>query len=69
MLINGVDIIFIAPVVLLVLLAITVGAWRLSTRGTKAAAVSVLRVLVYGSFALMILFFAWVALYYAGGGH
>ena len=69
MLINGVDIIFIAPPVFLILLAITIGAWRLPTRGTKAAFVSVVRVLVYGGFALFILLFVWIGIYYAGGGH
>ncbi len=66
---NGVDIIFIAPPVFLVLLAITVGAWRLSSRGAKAAGVSIIRIIVYGGFALFILFFIWVGLYYSGSGH
>lgn len=69
MLINGVHIIFIVPPVFLVLLAITVGAWRLSTRGTKAAIVSVVRILIYGGFTLLLLFFVWIGIYYAGGGH
>jgi hypothetical protein len=42
MLIDGVHIIFIAPPVLLILLAIVVGGWRLSQRGVKAAVISVL---------------------------
>jgi len=66
---DGVDIIFIAPPVLLALLAITVFAWRLSNRGPKAALVSMVRVVVYGTFALFILFCVFAGLYYAGGGH
>lgn len=67
--ISGLHIIFIVPPLFLVLLAFTVGAWRLSTRGTKAAVVSVVRILVYGGFMLFILFFVWIGIYYAGGGH
>jgi hypothetical protein len=69
MLIDGVHIIFIAPPVFLLLLAITVGTWRLSTRGAKAALVSVVRILVYGVFTLFILFFVWIGIYYSTGGH
>ena len=67
--IYGVDIIFIAPPVLLILVAIMVGVWRLSKRGAKAALVSVVRILVYGGFALFILFFIVIGFYYATGGH
>jgi hypothetical protein len=66
---NGVNIIFIAPPLILITLALTVGTWRLSTHGTKAALVSVVRILVYGALLLFILFFVWVGLYYAGSGH
>jgi hypothetical protein len=66
---DGVDIIFIVPPVFLVLLAFTIGAWRLSTRGIKAAIMTFVRVLVFGGFALFILFFVWVGIYYGGGGH
>jgi hypothetical protein len=67
--INGVHIILIAPPVLLILLAIVLGTWRLSKRGAKAAAISVVRILVYGGFALFILFFVVIGFYYATGGH
>ena len=67
--IDGVHIIFIAPPVLLILVAIIVGAWRLSKRGAKAALISSVRVLVYGGFALFILFFVVIGFYYATGGH
>jgi hypothetical protein len=67
--IYGVNIIFIAPPVLLVLLAMIVGAWRLSRRGPKAALVSLVRIFVYGGFALFILFFLMIGSYYATGGH
>jgi hypothetical protein len=64
-----VDIIFILPPVLLILAAIGFGGWRFSKRGAKAAGVLILRIIVYGGFALFVLFFIWVGLYYAGGGH
>jgi|GEM_PF-6067904 hypothetical protein len=67
--IDGVHIIFIAPPVFLLLLAITVGIWRVSTRGTKAALVSVVRILVYGGVTLFILFFVLIGFYYSTGGH
>jgi hypothetical protein len=67
--IDGVSIIFIAPPVLLVILAIAIGVWRLSSQGPKAAIVSVFRILIYGGFALLVLFFVWVWIYYSGGGH
>lgn len=69
MLFLGVDIIFTAPPLLLLLMAIAVGAWQFSKRGTKAAVISVVRIIVYGSFVLFILFAAILAMYYAGGGH
>jgi hypothetical protein len=69
MLINGVNIIFVLPPVLLVLTAIAVGGWRFSTRGPKAAGVSFVRIIVYGGFILFVLFLVWASLYYAGGGH
>jgi hypothetical protein len=65
----GVHIVFITPPLFLILLAIAVSAWRFSTRGTKAAVVSVVRILVYGGFLLFILFFVLIGIYYAGGGH
>jgi hypothetical protein len=68
MLIDGVHIIFIAPPLLLLLLAFVVGASNVS-HGTKAAVTSAVRVLAYGSVALVILFIMWVVIYYAGGGH
>jgi len=69
MLIDGVHIVFIAPPLFLILLAIAVGVWRFSTCGTKVGVVSVVRILVYGGFLLFILFFVWIGIYYAGGGH
>jgi hypothetical protein len=69
MMIDGVDIIFIAPPLLLLLLAIVVGTHRFSKRGSKAAIMSVVRILGYGSLTLFILFIIWTVLYYAGGGH
>jgi cytochrome c oxidase assembly factor CtaG len=65
----GISIIFIAPPLILLLLAIVVGAWRFSKRGAKAAATSVVRIIVYGSFVLFVLFMAVLAMYYSGGGH
>jgi cytochrome c oxidase assembly factor CtaG len=65
----GINIIFIAPPLILLLLAIVVGAWRFSKRGAKAATTSVVRIIVYGSFVLFILFMAVLAMYYSGGGH
>ena len=69
MLISGVHIIFIAPPLFLLLLAIVVGTHRFSRRGAKAAITSVVRILVYGSFILFILFITLIGVYYAGGGH
>ena len=69
MLINGVHIIFILPPILLVLLAIAVGVWRFSTGGRKRALVAVIRILVYGGFAVFVLFCALIVFYYATGGH
>jgi len=69
MLIDGVHIVFIAPPLFLILLTIAVGGWQFSTRGTKAADVSVVRIRVYGGFLLFILFFVLIGIYYAGGGH
>ncbi len=67
--IDGVDIIFIIPPVVLVIVAVVAGLWRLSKHGTKSALTSVVRVIVYGSLILFVLFIVWVGMYYAGGGH
>ena len=67
--IDGVHIIFIAPPMVLIFLAIVVGIWRLSKRGTKAAVISVVRILVYGGFALFVLFLVVIGFYYGTGGH
>ena len=68
-LINGVHIIFILPPILLVLLAVAVGVWRFSTGGLKRGLVSTARILVYGGFALFVLFCGLIVFYYATGGH
>ena len=65
----GLNIIFIGPSLFLILLAITVGTWRYSKRGAKPAITSVVRIVVYGGFALFILFILLLGMYYAGGGH
>jgi hypothetical protein len=67
--INGVHLFFIIPPVALVITALGFGLQRFSTRGAKAALVSVVRVMVYGGFILFVLFLIWFGLYYAGGGH
>ena len=69
MLFLGINIIFTAPLLLLLLLAIAVGAWQFSKHGTKAAVTAVVRIIVYGSLVLLILFTAILAMYYEGGGH
>ena len=66
---EGVDPIFIIPPALLVVVALAAGLRKLSTGGYKSAALAVFRVLFYGGFILFLLFIAWIALYYAGGGH
>jgi hypothetical protein len=68
-LILGINIIFIAPALFLILLAIAVGTWRYSKRGAKPALTSFIRIIVYGGFTLFILFILLLAMYYAGGGH
>jgi hypothetical protein len=67
--INGVDLFFIIPPVILVIVAVVVGLWRLSRHGAKRALMSVVRVIVYGSFILFGLLILFTAMYYAGGGH
>ena len=46
-----------------------VGVWRLRTLGPKGALISVVRVLIYGGFALFILFCGVLVIHYATGGH
>ena len=67
--IGGVDLFYIVPVVTLVVVALLVGLGKSSSGDSKGAALSVFRVLLYGGFVLFLLFLAWAALYYAGGGH
>jgi len=67
--IDGVDLIFIAPPVALLAVAIAAGLWGLSKRGMRGAVTAVVRVLVYGGFALFALFLIWAGMYYAGKGH
>jgi hypothetical protein len=69
MLIRGLHNIFVVPAVLLVLLAIGTGIWRLSTRGPKRVLISVVRIVVYGGFALFVLFCALLVFHYSTGGH
>lgn len=69
MLFLGIDIIFTAPPLLLLFLAIAVGACKFSKHGTKDAVTAVVRIIVYGSLVLLILFTAILAMYYEGGGH
>jgi hypothetical protein len=67
--INGVHLIYIIPPVLLIIIAVVLGLRQFSKNGATGALESVVRVIVYGGFILFVLFFIWVALYYAGGGH
>jgi hypothetical protein len=67
--INGVDIIFIIPPVVLAIIAVVFGLWQFSRHGAQGALKSVARVILYGGFILFVLFLIWVGLYYAGGGH
>ncbi len=66
---DGIHPIFIIPPVILLLVAIVIGFWRFSKHGAKRSLISIVRVIVYGGFALFILFVIWVGMYYAGGGH
>lgn len=65
----AVDIIFTIPLLLLILLAVGIAVWRFSNRGAKAAATSFVRIIVYGGFALFVLFALILAYYYSTGGH
>jgi hypothetical protein len=67
--INGIDIIYIIPPLVLAASAILIGLWRFSKHGAKSALISASRVLVYGGFTLFVLFLIWIGIYYAGGGH
>lgn len=66
---EGVDIIFIIPLALVVIVALAVGVWQFSKHGAKRAVISVVISLVSGVFLLFVLFAIWVGIYYAGGGH
>jgi hypothetical protein len=66
---EGIDSIFIVPVLALILLALVIGTWKLSTRPPKVALLAIFRVLFYGSLVLIALFIGFVYLYYSGGGH
>lgn len=67
--IEGVDIIYIIPPIVLAIVALLVGLRRLSEHGPMGALTSSLRVIVYGGCILFVLFLLWVGMYYAGGGH
>ena len=67
--IQSANMIFLVPALFLVLFAMGMGVWRLSSEGPKAAMISVVRVLVYGGFALFVLFCGVLAFHYATGGH
>ena len=61
--------IYVVPLVLLLVAATGVGVWRLRTLGPKGALISGVRVLIYGGFALFILFCGVLVIHYATGGH
>ena len=67
--IYGVDLFFIIPLVVLVVVAVLAGLGGGAERGTKGALTSFVRVVVYGGALLFVLFMIWVGMYYAGGGH
>jgi hypothetical protein len=68
-LIDGVDIIFIGPPIILAAVAVLIAVWQLKKHGIKRAAISLVLVLLCGSVFLFMLFVIVIGTYYAGGGH
>ena len=65
----GLPTMIVLPVALVILLAVSMGAFRLFTAGTRRALVSVVRIVVYGGFAVFVLIMGLLGAYYANGGH
>jgi len=68
-LINGVDIIYIIPPVILAVVALLIAAWQFKKHGIKRAILSLIAVLLAGGLFLFVLFVIWIVIYYAEGGH
>ena len=69
LLINGIDIIYIIPPIVLGFVAVLVGLWQFRKHGIKRAIISLILVLLFGALFLFVLFVIWIVVYYAGGGH
>lgn len=67
--IYGLPTIVVLPAAIVILLAVSMGAFRLFTAGTRRALVSVVRIVVYGGFAVFVLIMGLLAYYYSNGGH
>jgi hypothetical protein len=66
---DGVDIIYIAPPVILAVVVVLIGIWQFGKHGIKRAIIAAVRAVFWGGLILVVLFVIWVMLYYAGGGH